>query len=277
MVPLRNEKSFQFFIFFMTIIIIVTIGLVDYITGFEISFSIFYLIPVSLASWYGNNKIGVTTSLLCALTWFCADITSGHFYSNQNIPIWNALVRLTFFLITVGYVSKYKASIDLHKRLVNLDFLTAIANKKSFYEFLHREIDRCRKNSQPLTIAYIDCDNFKKINDSLGHNIGDELLKIVAKTIENSLRLTDMVARLGGDEFGVILPETSQEDANQILSRIKDILLDKMKTHNWLVTFSIGVVTFTKMSNTDEMIKEADILMYSAKEAGKNMIKHKVA
>ncbi|MFY9221941.1 MAG: GGDEF domain-containing protein [Blastocatellia bacterium] len=267
----------QIIIVCVCVLFITVVGFIDYITGFEISFSIFYLIPVAFASWHTNSKVGIVISVVCALTWFQFDTVPEHIYSNASIPVWNALVRLVFFLVVVGYVSKYKINIELHKRLSNLDYLTGIANKRSFYEFLHREINRCRKNSQPLTIAYIDCDNFKKVNDTLGHNIGDELLKVVSSTTQNYLRITDMVARLGGDEFVIVLPETNQQHAMQILTRVKEALLDKMTSHSWPVTFSIGAITFTQMLSADEMIKEADNLMYSAKQAGKNIIKHKIA
>jgi diguanylate cyclase (GGDEF)-like protein len=128
-----------------------------------------------------------------------------------------------------------------------------------------------------MTLAYIDCDNFKAINDCFGHQTGDNLLCSVANTLQKSIRVTDIVARLGGDEFAILLPETGYEQAEVVIRKIQKILLDVMQKNRWPITFSFGVVTFHSPPNTvDEIIKRSDALMYSAKQSGKNMIKHEV-
>jgi diguanylate cyclase (GGDEF)-like protein len=140
------------------------------------------------------------------------------------------------------------------------------------------EINRARRYEHPLTVAYIDLDNFKTINDRFGHSMGDNLLRLVADTIKNNIRLIDTVVRMGGDEFAILLPETGPEAAKAITRKIQKINLELMQKNGWPVTFSIGVVTFISPPSTvDEILKRSDNLMYSAKNNGKNTIKYEVS
>jgi diguanylate cyclase (GGDEF)-like protein len=133
---------------------------------------------------------------------------------------------------------------------------------------------RAKRYDRPFTLAYIDLDNFKQINDKFGHSVGDEVLKLVAATIQSNLRQTDIIARLGGDEFAIFLPESNTESAKNSINKIRSLLLKSMEENKWEVTFSIGVITFHEFSYTlDEVIQKADNLMYSVKINGKNNIK----
>ncbi len=134
---------------------------------------------------------------------------------------------------------------------------------------------RAARYTHPFTVAYIDLDNFKFINDSFGHAVGDSILITVSDTLRANLRNTDTVARLGGDEFSVILPETGDyESVETLFNKVRGNLLNAMKKKNWTVTFSIGVVIYLKPpSSVDEMINIPDKVMYSIKNARKNMVK----
>ena len=127
----------------------------------------------------------------------------------------------------------------------------------------------------PFTLAYIDLDNFKTVNDQLGHATGDQVLRTVVSSVKKNIRRTDIVARLGGDEFALLLPETNQESARVVLSKIQDGLLEEMRKNNWPVTFSIGVLTCrVAPPSTDALVSMADELMYSVKHDGKNGVKY---
>jgi diguanylate cyclase (GGDEF)-like protein len=131
-----------------------------------------------------------------------------------------------------------------------------------------------RRYRHPFSVAYLDFDNFKFINDTLGHSVGDDLIRVVVETLNHELRKTDQAARLGGDEFAILMPETDGKIAPQVMERMCSKLLDSMKGNNWPVTFSIGLATFNKPPNSvDDMIKAADSLMYEAKNNGKNRVK----
>lgn len=271
---LAHSKTLVLFIGFT---LVGFIGIIDYVTGIEISFSIFYLLPVTFVAWFSNKKTAMLVASLSAVTWLYADMEGQHLYSKAWIPYWNAAVRFGYFNLGIFYITKVKDALHLQITLNKIDFLTGVSTSRAFYEYLEREKKRCLDNKKPLTIAYIDCDNFKFINDNLGHQTGDAVLKQVGQTIKNNLRTVDIVARLGGDEFAIILPESETKVVVDILTRVRESLLNSMNSNNWPVTFSIGAITFIVPSkSTSEMIKEADNLMYAVKKSHKNMLRHKL-
>lgn len=166
----------------------------------------------------------------------------------------------------------------LHERqLARNDFLTGIPNNKSFYERLDEEIERSQRYGFPLTIAYLDCDNFKTVNDTKGHSEGDALLMAAANLIQKIIRKTDMAARLGGDEFAVLFPGAGPEGAKVALAKLGRDLNQLMVDREWAVTFSIGAVTFNSVLGTcDDVVREADQMMYRVKMHGKNRIEHRI-
>lgn len=184
------------------------------------------------------------------------------------------LVRLLFFLIVVFVTASLKLALHREKKIARTDSLTGVSNARYFYEFAEKEIERARRYDHALTIVYIDLDNFKYINDHLGHLTGDRLLKVIADTIRGKIRSIDMVARLGGDEFAVLLPEISFRDSQAVIERMRGLLLEVMEENDWAVTFSMGMIAFKPPPpSVDKLIKEADDLMYIAKQEGKNRIK----
>jgi diguanylate cyclase (GGDEF)-like protein len=126
-------------------------------------------------------------------------------------------------------------------------------------------------------VAYIDVDDFKAVNDQLGHSAGDRLLRTVAETMMDTLRVSDMVARMGGDEFVLLLPETDYDSSQGALKRIVQNLYLAVPRHNRAVTFSIGAVTFeSPPASVDTLLRKADDVMYEVKSSGKNRIEHRV-
>jgi diguanylate cyclase (GGDEF)-like protein len=123
----------------------------------------------------------------------------------------------------------------------------------------------------------MDCDDFKQINDRLGHQTGDELLRIVATTLKRELRESDLVARLGGDEFGVLFVGAPPPLAVETLERLRVELVGQMRQHGWPVTFSIGAVTFVAAPEALETAMHlTDTVMYAAKRSGKNALRHRI-
>jgi diguanylate cyclase (GGDEF)-like protein/PAS domain S-box-containing protein len=166
---------------------------------------------------------------------------------------------------------KLQAALENEKNLSRIDFLTGIPNRRSFYEAVTTESKRARRYQRPMTVAYVDVDNFKHVNDGLGHAVGDELLKTIGKGLEATLRETDTAARLGGDEFAILLPETDANNASIVMAKVQACLHRAVQEHDWPVSFSVGVVTFTTaLGSAEEMIKRADELMYEVKKKGKS-------
>ncbi len=170
-------------------------------------------------------------------------------------------------------VALYLRARELSRR----DTKTGALNDRAFKELLTYEIKRSRRNVVPLTLVSLDLDGFKDINDNLGHSTGDLVLKVVTWTMQAALREIDSVARLGGDEFALLLPETSAEGARLVLDKLQNALKNAMKTYQWTVTFSVGVVTFkTPPATAEYMIDMADKTMLLVKKTGKNRVSYLV-
>ena len=170
-----------------------------------------------------------------------------------------------------------RLSLNHEKQLARIDSLTGVANRRAFYELLQRERSRAQRHARVLTIAYIDLDNFKGVNDQFGHHAGDSVLISVATVMARNLRLADFIARLGGDEFAIVLADTSVEGARHVIDKIHSLLSQAMKENGLPITFSIGVVSFTDaLGSVEEMIQKADELMYFVKSHGKSNVKYAV-
>jgi len=270
----HQSKSF---VTALGIIIVFIVGLIDYSTGPEIAFSIFYLLPISITAWYAGRRSGIAISFLSGVIWLAADIIDSHRYSNDLIQYWNASVRLGIFLVVAFLVSKMNEILQHEKTLARTDGLTGAVNGRYFYELLEAERRRAERYRRPFTVAYLDIDNFKPINDRHGHRTGDDLLQSVVKTVVLNLRSNDVVARLGGDEFALLLPETDYESAGVVFRKVREALRETMQKNEWPVTFSIGAITFLKSpAGVNEILHQADSLMYSVKTNGKNGIRHEI-
>jgi diguanylate cyclase (GGDEF)-like protein len=251
------------------------IGILDFLTGFELAFSLVYLIPVSLVAWLASQRLGIMVALVSAIVWLTADVAAGNFYSHPFIFAWNTIIRLSFFVITALLLSTLKKALEYEKESARTDYLTGAANSRLFCDLLQMEVDRFRRYGRSFTLVNIDLDNFKAVNDRFGHQVGDQVLSTVVSSARNNLRKSDVVARLGGDEFALLLPETNQESAGIALAKIKSGLLEAMQQRSWLVTFSIGVLTCSAVPETiDELMRMTDELMYEVKCSGKDAIKY---
>jgi two-component system, NtrC family, sensor kinase len=163
------------------------------------------------------------------------------------------------------------------EQLSRTDDLTGIMNRRAFTEFCMTEIGRARRFENPFSVAYIDLDNFKVVNDKFGHSTGDELLCSVAETIQKNIREIDLFARLGGDEFMLLLVKSDSEASLEVVKKLQNMLMDVMNKNGWPVTFSIGLVTYNlPPDEVEEIIRNTDELMYAAKQSGKNTIMCKV-
>ncbi len=270
LIRLRPNK---YFLFALCLLNALALGFLDYITGYELSFSVFYLLPVSVAAWYIGPEAGGLLSWICAAIWQLSNYFAGEVYSSPAIPIWNAITRLGFFIIVTILLTRLKKAIENTSAQASHDFLTGVLNSRAFDQIANAEIQRSARYGHSMSLAYIDLDNFKGVNDAYGHSTGDNLLKIVASTIGENLRVTDNIARLGGDEFAILLPETSEEAALNVLTRIHALVEGQMKKNHWPVSTSIGLVTCSKPPlSADRLIQLADEQMYICKKNGKDCI-----
>jgi len=257
----------------IAIIQVLLIGGFDYLSGFELSFSIFYLVPIAFISWYTGLYTTMLICIMSAATWLIVDYNSGHPYSHILIPYWNGLVRFGLFVIMARLIMIIKTRLQIEENLARHDSLTGLLNARAFHDIFSTFFDMAKRYNRFITVAYIDLDNFKIINDTLGHLEGDQVLLKIACVLNEQKRRTDFVARLGGDEFAVLLPETDISGASSAMNTMRERLLQVIDEHDWPIGISIGVAC---LKNTDisaeQAISRADNLMYQVKKQGKNNI-----
>ncbi len=172
-------------------------------------------------------------------------------------------------------IRELERELEVTSDLVRHDQLTGVLNRRGLEEIFAKETARATRHDTTLCVALIDIDNFKKLNDSMGHQAGDEALIHLAGICRDTLRPQDTVARYGGEEFIVLLPETSLDDAVIALTRLQRELTKKFFLHaneKILITFSAGVTQMTVDDNQSSVIKRADEAMYQAKQSGKNRV-----
>lgn len=191
-------------------------------------------------------------------------------YNNMFTEIF--LVNLVIIISLVGAFSFIK---DRNKflELSNIDYLTKLWNRSKFIELANYELERVGRFNSTFTIFLIDVDFFKKVNDNFGHNVGDEVLKKVAKLIESNIRKTDVVARWGGEEFICLLPYTNLENSLTLAEKLRKIIEETQFEKVNHITISIGVREKTLNDFTiEEVIEKADLALYRAKNSGRNRV-----
>jgi diguanylate cyclase (GGDEF)-like protein len=257
-------------------VLLLFLGWLDIVTG-DYSLIVFYLIPVSLAAWFIGKRSGLLFCLLSLVVRVIADeATRESFVSYSTLHYWNEIIEFIFLLIMSLLFSALKKNLDNEKELARRDPLTDTFNRRSFFDLAEHEINRSHRYGLPLAVAYIDLDNFKVVNDQLGHRTGDNLLVTVVSTIRSHIRSSDILARFGGDEFVILLPDTPGDAALTFLNKMHAQLDQEMTRNGWPVSFSIGAATYNIAPATvEEVIRHADELMYAVKHEGKNRLLHK--
>jgi len=260
--------------FSVAVLVLLVAG--DSAIGRELGLAPLYLIPVMLITWKTSATMGVAVSMFAFGLWAAA-ILHEDGTAIAAYVLWEAAIRLATTVLFVVLLSSLKLSLARASLLARKDSLTDLANRGSFYELVNQEMSRCKRYGGAISIAFIDLDKFKALNDRAGHDVGDEALRVVAQTLRAQLRSTDLPARLGGDEFAVMLPGMDARGASQATQILQSRLLSAMEHRGWPITFSIGLATFTTaLDSADEMIKRADTLMYQMKREGKGGISEHV-
>lgn len=170
-----------------------------------------------------------------------------------------------------SYLSRENLLRELEKR-ANHDQLTGLLNRGCIEERLSSEIKRSNRYENELSVILFDIDHFKQINDQFGHDVGDEVLKQVARRAEASIRSVDLIGRWGGEEFLVILVETDHASAKHVAENIRRLIESDVYETNKPVTISAGVACYLKGDSSGSLVKRADIALYKAKEQGRNQV-----
>jgi diguanylate cyclase (GGDEF)-like protein len=255
----------------MTIVFI--LGGIDYLTGPDFSFSIFYLLPIVFVTWYVRPAKGYALCAISFIIVLAVAIAENYESTHPVIILWNAVSPLIIFLFAVALLQSIQSHLYQEQAMSRTDALTKVLNARGFEEVATRTFLLATRHHRPTALAYIDIDDFKKVNDKQGHSEGDRVLQVVASTLGRSVRATDAVGRLGGDEFAILMPETSFKGAKSASNKIHQELLHAITHRGWPIGFSVGVAAFPAMPGSiDDALKVADQLMYRAKKSGKNHV-----
>ncbi|EDP75288.1 GGDEF domain-containing protein [Hydrogenivirga sp. 128-5-R1-1] len=186
------------------------------------------------------------------------------------------------FLVGILFGAGFSALIGLHsslkekekklKELASTDPLTGLPNRREIMNFLDFEFNRAKRNGTPLSVAVIDLDDFKFINDTYGHVAGDEVLKSLASLIRRNLRSTDMVGRFGGEEFVVVMPDTPLNTAVKVMERLRRVVEETYFEPIGSVSISVGVAQLREGDDVSNLLSRADGKLYQAKREGKNRV-----
>ena len=263
------------------------VGFLDYVTGPWMSFALLYVAPVLAASWWLGRGPGLVAAVASSLCWFAAE-TWGHRGETLRVLLWNSGSRFVMLLAMAAMTVRIRG--DQHRlrainrrlaellgsaeRLARTDALTGLANARAFTERLRQELARAQRDHTPLCLAYIDVDNFKRVNDAHGHAAGDELLRNIAQAIRETVRASDVAARIGGDEFAVLFVGARDDAAEAAAQRLLASLVRIGELYPDLkLGASIGMARYpTPAATAEEMIRDADAAMYEAKRRGRGRV-----
>lgn len=191
------------------------------------------------------------------------------FYLNIAVTV---LLTLIITLIVLIYVRKMHARLN---NLANKDALTGLPNRRTFNDTLEHLLQITKRSDAPLSIAFLDVDNFKRINDSKGHDIGDKVLKCLSKLLKTTVRNSDFVARWGGEEFIIMLTGTDIDNAALIAEKLRATIENSAALKalvDFPVTASFGITSIAENDNTDVIFERVDRALYQAKSGGKNRV-----
>jgi diguanylate cyclase (GGDEF)-like protein len=253
------------------------IAILDYATGEELAFSVFYLVPVVAVAWTGPAAVAGAVAVAAGLAFPVSDLLAGDDPAAAWVPVWNFGVRSGTYLVVAALTRALRRALEQERALARIDALTGALNSRSFYEIAEREIARSRRTGNPLTIAYLDLDGFKGVNDEHGHSAGDDVLKEIASALSAGTRPMDVVGRLGGDEFALLFPDADAAAATNPISRARAAVKAMADRTGYAVSASIGAATFLRPpDDVNELLRAADELMYEAKNEGKDCIQQRV-
>lgn len=258
--------------------LVLAIGWLDYVSGTEIGFSLFYLVPIALSAWFGGAKTAAVVASAAGASWLSADLAWRDTDTAIAISFWNAFTRCVIYVSEGVFIAMLKEDREKLRRLAERESLlartdstTGLPNVRAFLEHAGIELQR----GAPLAVLYVDLDNFKIFNDRLGHAAGDDILEEVARILRDVIQEGDVAARIGGDEFAVLL--SSHVDDLRV-RRLGDSIADRIRAIAAAYSdlgfgATIGIAFFHEPpADPEELLRAADEAMYRGKALGKGRV-----
>lgn len=232
----------------------------------------FYLVPVLLSTWFAGLGWGVAFLAANMLLRLLIDLEQTDAAALVIIANQGSFAVVAGIMM-VAFWHLQQTQRELQDLAIH-DPLTRVLNARAFSDRLTQELNRNRRYRHPVSLLYLDLDNFKSLNDSRGHQTGDTVLRLVADAMRLAVRETDIVGRMGGDEFAVLMPETDGALADTVARRLNEGIKTAFPAAP-VVSASIGIVSFDDTTATaDDVLRRADQAMYEAKRSGKDQVVH---
>ena len=260
----------------ISLFFILFVDLLDFLIGGLLHLSVFLLVPVALVAWNVGLKSGLIVSALSASYLIVDYLIHPFLFPHPWIVLWDTAVVILYFAVVCYVLAALKTELEKAYQKSKTDPLTGLLNSVTFLGAAEAERERSIRYRHPFTLCFLDLDNFKRVNDTHGHLMGDKLLRKVSAILKTEVRSSDIVGRIGGDEFVVLFPEAGPEAAKSLSLKLHRAVDEGIKEETPLVTLSMGVVTYFDIpEKIDDIVHHADLLMYEAKKSGKNIVRCK--
>jgi diguanylate cyclase (GGDEF)-like protein len=266
---------------------VIAIAWLDALVPNDIALVLLYLVPIAACGWWLGERATVLVAATAGVAFLVSDLAS-RTTPNLSVSLWHTFSSMIVFLGLGVAVARVRLTqdrlaaanlrlaehLEQESTLARTDPRTGLPNVRAFLDHLRTEVARRRRDGRPMSVAYLDIDNFKEVNDRYGHGAGDDLLARIGEGIRDSVRAGDVFARVGGDEFAVAFAETAGPDvlaiAQRLMVRIRSV---GSRYPRCGVDCSIGIASFAVTPDDPELILHcADSAMYEAKEKGKGRI-----
>jgi diguanylate cyclase (GGDEF)-like protein len=253
------------------LLIMVIVYIFDWITPHDIRLHMLYIFPLVMITIHCERHSDTVIGFILASTLQLVSFI-GHRYSLGPLST-DMIVALASSWLSVILAKSYRKNYLESVSLSTTDWLTGLQNRRSFEGIMGIEIERQKRYGGVFSLAVIDLDGFKLLNDSRGHQDGDSALRLVAKVLKENIRQSDTTARLGGDEFVILMPNTIRDDCNSLCQLLSRQVASDMERAGFAITASIGCTSFDQsQDSTMAALAKADKAMYEAKAKGKNCV-----
>jgi diguanylate cyclase (GGDEF)-like protein len=257
----------------VAVVLVILIGIFDFASGILLRVFPLYFFPVGMIAWNIGFRASVGVSLVAITAWEESNRLAGLPFHSIFVSAWNITIQLLSLLFLGWMLDRLRRLMHAERTRSKTDSVTQLPNARAFMEAVEHETVRSKRHRHPMTVAYVDLDGFKAVNDNHGHERGDRVLRAIGDILRTNIRTSDLAARLGGDEFGLLLIEIDAERARNLLDRVRERIWAAMNEDGLAVSASIGAVSFESGDREpQELLQRADELMYRVKKAGRNAV-----
>jgi len=260
-----------------SVLLTMIFGGLDYLAHPGLSFLLFYLFPLVLASWFGGFGAGLLVTALSVAAWFGNDWLVSSSRPELWDFVWYLLTKVILFVFVAWVLASLRKSGRTLRAARLTDTLTGLGTRPRFFANAETEISRARRYKHPFSIVLMDVDGLADINRSSGHAAGDRVLAGLGRLLAANIRKSDFAARVGEDEFAVWLPETRFEPAAAWVARLGDRVPELVPAAGIPLTLTLAALTFRLLpASADEVLRAAEEALASAKSEGRGLVTHRV-